>query len=303
LLLTTIIQAKGLAKKYGALVAVAGIDFEVSPGECFGFLGPNGAGKTSTMRMVCCQSPPTAGELLVDSLDVRTQGRSIKARLGVVPQENNLDPDFTVWHNLMVYARYFEIPPEKAQQRAREVLEFFHLGEKARSPVQELSGGMKRRLVLARSLLNEPRILVLDEPTTGLDPQGRHLVWQKLRQLQGQGTTVLLSTQNMEEAARLCDRLVIMHQGSILAQGSPEALVQEHVGAHVVEVPAESAGPLREHLKGSNVVWESVEDTLYLFARNGELLRESMGLVAGAVYRPATLEDVFLHLTGRGLAE
>lgn len=301
--MAVIIRARGLVKKYGPLVAVGGIDFTVEAGQCFGFLGPNGAGKTSTMRMVCCQLPPTAGELYVDGLDVRSQGRAIKARLGVVPQDNNLDPDFTVLHNLMVYARYFEMPKEMARRRALEALDLFHLREKANSPVQELSGGMKRRLVLARGLLHAPRILVLDEPTSGLDPQGRHLVWQKLRQLQERGTTVLLSSQNMEEAARLCDRLVIMHQGRILAQGSPQDLVREHVGSQVAEVPASVAPAFLGQLKASNVVREEVGDTVYIFAQDGEALRQLIGVVPGATYRPATLEDVFLHLTGRGLAE
>lgn len=297
------IEARDLTKRYGDLVAVAGIDFAVEAGQCFGLLGPNGAGKTSTMRMVCCQSPLTAGELCVEGLDVRTNSRAIKARLGVAPQENNLDPDFTALQNLLVYARYFQMPSDRARRRATEVLELFHLGEKAHSPVRELSGGMKRRLILARALLHEPRIVALDEPTAGLDPQGRHLVWQKLRQLREQGITVLLSTQNMEEAARLCDTLVIMHQGRILAQGSPQALVQHHVGSQVVEVPRDSAGPLLGLLAKADVAWESVEDMVYIFARDGEALRQAAGPVPGAIYRPATLEDVFLRLTGRGLTE
>ncbi|MBI2918097.1 MAG: ABC transporter ATP-binding protein [Chloroflexi bacterium] len=301
--MASIVEARGLLKKFGPLVAVAGIDFAVEAGTCFGFLGPNGAGKTSTMRMVCCQSPLTAGQLYVSGLDVRTQGRAIKALLGVVPQENNLDPDFTVLHNLVVYARYFEMPPDTARRRAYEVLDLFHLREKAHSPVRDLSGGMKRRLVLARGLLHEPRILVLDEPTTGLDPQGRHMVWQKLRQLREQGTTVLLSTQNMEEAARLCDWLVIMHQGRILAQGSPADLVREHVGSQVVEVPADAAPAIVGQLSRGDATWEEVEDTVYVFARDREALHRTIGLVPGATYRPATLEDVFLHLTGRGLTE
>jgi len=300
-----IIQARGLTKRYGELVAVAGIDFSVEAGECFGFLGPNGAGKTSTIRMVCCQSPPTAGELWVDGLEVTTQGRRIKARLGVAPQEINLDPDFTVLHNLLVYARYFGLPTEVARQRAREVLELFHLGEKATSPVQELSGGMKRRLVVARAWIHQPRILVLDEPTAGLDPQARHLVWQKLRQFQAQGTTILLTTQNMEEAARLCHRLVIMHQGRILAQGRPQELVERYVGSQVVEVPLELArrSRLMERLPATPLAWETVEDTVYIFARDGRALLQATGPLEGATYRPATLEDVFLHLTGRGLTE
>ncbi|MBI2866272.1 MAG: ABC transporter ATP-binding protein [Chloroflexi bacterium] len=301
--MSSIVVARGLLKKYGPLIAVAGIDFSVEAGQCFGFLGPNGAGKTSTMRMVCCQSPLTGGELHVDGLDVPTQGRLVKARLGVVPQENNLDPDFTVLQNLLVYARYFHMPEARARQRAEEVLELFQLTEKARSPVQALSGGMRRRLLVARALVHDPRILVLDEPTSGLDPQGRHLVWQKLRQLQDQGITVLLSTQNMEEAARLCDRLVIIHQGRILAQGSPHELVRDYVGSQVMEVPAGLSDHLRELLPGRHFTWESVGDSVYIFAKDGEALGRAAAQVPHAIYRPATLEDVFLHLTGRGLIE
>ncbi|MDZ4278390.1 MAG: ABC transporter ATP-binding protein, partial [Dehalococcoidia bacterium] len=208
--MSEIIRARSLTKRFGDLVAVDGIDFAVREGECFGLLGPNGAGKTSTIRMITCVSPVTAGELLVDGMDVRNDGRRIKGILGVVPQEENLDPDLTVWQNLAVFARYFDIPIPVARERAQEVLELFQLMERKNEIVDNLSGGMKRRLIIARALINQPKILILDEPTTGLDPQARHLVWQKLRLLRSQGITMLLTTHYMEEAAHLCDRLVVM---------------------------------------------------------------------------------------------
>jgi lipooligosaccharide transport system ATP-binding protein len=236
-----IIRARGLTKRFGDLVAVDGIDFSVAEGECFGLLGPNGAGKTSTIRMITCVSPLTAGELSVDGMSVTEKPREIKAVLGVVPQEENLDPDLTVWQNLVVYSRYFDIPKAEAHKRAQEVLDLFQLAERRTEIVDNLSGGMKRRLIIARALINQPRILVLDEPTTGLDPQARHLVWQKLRLLKAQGITMLLTTHYMEEAAHLCDRLVVTHLGRILAEGTPAELIDRHVGRQVLELHLDTA--------------------------------------------------------------
>ena len=303
------IHARGLVKRFGDFVAVDGIDFSVAEGECFGLLGPNGAGKTSTFRMTTCVSPVTAGELTVGGLDVRTHGREIKAVLGVVQQEENLDPDLTVWQNLTVYARYFDIPIPEARRRAAEVLELFQLMEKRNEIVDTLSGGMKRRLIVARALINSPRILVLDEPTTGLDPQARHLVWQKLRLLRSQGITMLLTTHYMEEAARLCDRIVVMHLGRILAEGTPGELITQHVGAQVLEVHVENGRrELALHIlrRRERVRLEDVEDVLYAFGPQDEWpsLLDEMDQLADAVrLREATLEDVFLRLTGRGLLE
>jgi lipooligosaccharide transport system ATP-binding protein len=305
-----VISARRLVKRFGSLTAVDGIDFDVFAGECFGFLGPNGAGKTSTIRMITCVSPVTDGELLVDGLDVRADGRRIKAHLGVVPQEDNLDPDLPVRQSLFVYSRYFDIPAPVARQRIDEVLALFQLQDRAAEVVDNLSGGMKRRLSIARALLNQPSILVLDEPTTGLDPQARHLVWQKLRLLKGQGVTMLLSTHNMEEAAHLCDRIVIMHLGRILAEGSPADLVARHVGEEVLELETTGEEEKRQVLKGlaglDGVTVEDVEGVVFVLGLGphgpqtaAELVRQGQD----ARLRRATLEDVFLRLTGRGLTE
>jgi len=304
-----IIHARNLVKRYGDFTAVDGINFDVHSGECFGLLGPNGAGKTTTTRMIACVSPVTAGELTVAGLDVRREPRRIKALLGVVPQEDNLDPDLTVRQNLAVYARYFDMPRALAEERIDESLALFQLTDKQHQTIWALSTGLKRRLAIARGLINQPKILVLDEPTTGLDPQARHLVWQKLRYLRGQGVTMLLCTHYMEEAAHLCDRLVIMHQGRILVEGTPDALVEEHTGREVVELHLR--GPERETVLAQlatlpGLTVEEVEDILYIYARTAdgraniaELAPESERVV----YRHANLEDVFLRLTGRGLVE
>jgi lipooligosaccharide transport system ATP-binding protein len=304
-----IVRARNLVKRFGDVTAVAGIDFTVAEGECFGFLGPNGAGKTTTIRMISCVSPVTSGELSVAGLDVNTEGRRIKAMLGVVPQEENLDPDLTVWQNLAVFARYFDLPAAEARRRAEEVLELFQLQDKRNEIVDSLSGGMKRRLIIARALINEPRILVLDEPTTGLDPQARHLVWQKLRYLRSQGVTMLLTTHYMEEAAHLCDRLVVMHLGRILAQSAPLDLIERHVGRQVLEVRI--ADGRRERIVGllaerERLRIEDVEDILYVFdpaQQWDDLLAELAAFEDALRLREATLEDVFLQLTGRGLLE
>ncbi len=306
-----IIVARDLVKRYGDFTAVDGISFAVRAGECFSFLGPNGAGKTTTIRMITCVSPVTGGELLVDGLSVRDAPRAIKSLLGVVPQDNNLDPDLTVRQNLRAYARYFDMPRHVAEGRIDEALALLQLTEKQNDRIDELSGGLKRRLTIARGLLNAPKILVLDEPTTGLDPQARHLVWQKMRFLKSQGVTMLLTSHYMEEAAHLCDRIVILHQGRIIAAGVPSELVREFAGREVVEVQTtpEEREALAAHLrKQEGLTVEEVEDMLYVYVRaeNG-FDPSSLSALGGdadrVVYRRANLEDVFLKLTGRGLAE
>jgi len=307
--MTEIIRARNLVKRYDGFTAVDSIDFSVRRGECFGFLGPNGAGKTTTVRMISCVSPVTEGELVVDGIDVGREPRRIKSILGVVPQEDNLDPDLSVRQNLAVYARYFDMPRELANQRIDESLALFQLVEKQDEPIRALSTGLKRRLIIARGLINQPKILVLDEPTTGLDPQARHLVWQKLRYLREQGVTMLLCTHYMEEAAHLCDRLVIMHQGRILVEGSPAELVEEHAGREVAEVHASS--PQRERVLAQvasqpGLTAEEVEDILYIYARTADGRAQMADLILDServTYRQANLEDVFLRLTGRGLIE
>ena len=307
--MSEIIQARSLFKRFGELVAVDGIDFSVAAGECFGLLGPNGAGKTSTIKMITCVSPLSGGELIVDGMDVRTEGRRIKSILSVVPQEDNLDPDLTVWQNLTVYARYYDIPAPEAHRRADEVLELFQLQDRKKEIVENLSGGMQRRLIFARALMNQPKILIMDEPTTGLDPQARHLVWRKIRLLQSQGITLLLTTHNMEEAEHLCDRLVVMHQGKILDEGSPAQLIERHVGRQVLELQLED-GRGQEALellqRRDGLRLEDVEGVCYVFAPTQDwdpVLEELAPFGEGVRLREATLEDVFLQLTGRGLSE
>ncbi len=304
-----IIMARDLTKKFGELTAVDHISFDVHPQVCFGFLGPNGAGKTSTMRMIFCASPITSGDLIVASMSCRTEGRNIKRIVGVVPQENNLDPDLTVIENLMVYARYFDIPRDVAGPRAEESLELFQLLERRNSRIDHLSGGMKRRLLIARALINQPQILILDEPTTGLDPQGRHLVWQKLRYLKEQGATMVLTTHYMEEAEHLCDWIVIMDQGKILTKGPPVDLVERFVGREVLELRPEPGNKDRalRSIEELGFPVEDLEDLIYVFGQDGAGLQELPKRLnmpfKGIVYRPASLEDVFLKLAGRGLKE
>jgi lipooligosaccharide transport system ATP-binding protein len=287
-------------------VAVGNIDFKVFKGECFGFLGPNGAGKTTTMKMVHCVLPLTSGRLTVAGMNVTKNAREIKKMIGVASQEDNLDPDFTVFHNLMVYARYFDVPKEEAQKRAEELLKFVQLEEKRGVIIDQLSAGMKRRLILARALINEPQILILDEPTTGLDPQGRHLIWDKIRSLQKQGVTIVLTTHYMEEAAELCDRTVILDNGKIVEEGKPSDLIKKHVGEEVLEVAYDKA--VLNFLKDAfpDARLEVVSDRIQVFTNQprgvfSDILKKFS--FKAAMIRDANLEDVFLKLTGRRLRE
>ena len=304
-----VVVARALAKRFGEFEAVKGIDFEVSAGECFGFLGPNGAGKTTAMRMIASQSPPSSGDLTVLGRRAWVDGRSLKGRMGVVPQENNLDEEVDVLKNLVIFARYFGIPRRVSVPRAEELLRFVALDDKRDWIVPRLSGGMKRRLLIARALMNEPEVLVLDEPTTGLDPQARHLVWEKLRSLKREGVTLLLTTHYMEEAAQLCDRLVIMHEGRILVEGSPREVIAKETSPQVIEVfdPPEDA---RESLSALEPVADRIEqlpDRWLLYTSEGEALLakvRALPIDPSSIWlRGGTLEDVFLSLTGRRLLE
>ncbi len=298
------VVARDLYKSYGSLEAVRGISFEVEEGECFGFLGPNGAGKTTTIRMLHCASPVERGELRILGLDAREEARRIKDMEGVVPQETNLDPDFTVLKNLLVYARYFDIPKDEALRRSEELLKFVELREKREVYISELSGGMKRRLLIARALLNKPRLLILDEPTTGLDPQARHLIWDRLRALKGQGVTLILTTHYMEEAEQLCDRLVIMNEGKVLERGTPRELVQRFIGADVLEV--EGSDGIEDYLNHEGLVFERLSGRWVVYTKEPRLTEERLAekfKLDRTIARRATLEDVFLKLTGRELRE
>ncbi|MFN8474163.1 MAG: ABC transporter ATP-binding protein [Anaerolineae bacterium] len=302
----SVVIVKDLIKIYGNdLPAVNGINFTVEKGEIFGFLGPNGAGKSTTMRMMYGRTPITSGQVNILGLDPRRDGRRLRAVLGIVPQEDNLDPDLRVLQNMLVYARYFDIPRSTALARAQEALELFQLWERRESPVSELSGGMKRRLVIARSLINDPKLIILDEPTTGLDPQARQVVWQRLRYLASQGVTMLLTTHYMEEATQLCSRLVIMDKGRILAEDRPHVLIQRHTHPYVLEIrrDGESDAVFREVLPDDAQV-EQVGDTVYIYSPSA-VDHTSLGLppTATTLSRQASLEDVFLRLTGRGLDE
>jgi lipooligosaccharide transport system ATP-binding protein len=305
----SVVEAVDLAKHYGVRRAVDGIAFRVGRGECLGLLGPNGAGKTTTIRMVTCYTTPTAGTLRVLGLPMIDANHArIKARLGIVQQEESLDPDLSVEKNLVVYASYFGIPRPEAAARAAELIRFAALADHRREEIRKLSGGMKRRLMLGRALLNEPELLVLDEPTTGLDPQARRLVWERIRSLKRQGITILLTTHYMEEAAQLCDRLIIMDGGRIVAEGTPAALIAAHVGQEVVEVylgDAAGAAGVESGLAAGPWRSERAGEVLYLHLRDadgrGDLLQRLDGL--DFTRRRATLEDVFLTLTGHGLRD
>jgi len=304
-----LIHARGLTKKFGDFTAVDAVDFDVAAGEAFGFLGPNGAGKTSTMRMIGAVSPRTGGELTVLGADPDQAGPRIRARLGVVPQSDTLDTELTVLENLIIYGRYFDISYAEARRRATELLEFVQLNDRAKDLVEPLSGGMKRRLTIARSLINEPELLLLDEPTTGLDPQARHLVWDRLYRLKQRGTTLVLTTHYMDEAEQLCDRLVVMDKAKIVAEGSPRALIEKYATREVLELrfPVGVQETLDGKLDGLGDRVEHLPDRVLVYATDGEAAATAVherGLQPETILvRRSSLEDVFLRLTGRTLVE
>jgi lipooligosaccharide transport system ATP-binding protein len=303
--LSFVIEAIDLRKQFRDFVAVDSISLQVRPGECFGLLGPNGAGKTSTIRMVYGFSPMTAGVLKVFGLDIATHWRAIRARIGVCQQDNTLDPDLTVIKNLEVFASYFDIPAGIARERAWELLRFIALDQRAHTRVPELSGGMLRRLVLARALINDPELLILDEPTTGLDPQSRHQVWDKIEHLRARGLSVLLTTHYMDEATRLCGRLVIMDQGRILVEGKPAELIEGHVGRYVIEVDGPDA-ELRTFVRSQGLQHDDLEHRIIIYEKASEGLFHTLSTnycSGNCIFRMATLEDVFLRLTGRELRD
>ena len=306
---SSLIHARGLTKRFGGFTAVDGIDFDVARGESFGFLGPNGAGKTSTMRMIGCVSPISDGELSVLGQDPRSAGPRIRSRIGVVPQQDTLDTELTVRENLEMYARYFDIPGSVARSRADELLEFVQLDERANDQVEPLSGGMKRRLTIARALINEPDLLLLDEPTTGLDPQARHLLWDRLYRLKQRGVTLVLTTHYMDEAEQLCDRLVVMDKARIVAEGSPRELIEQYSTREVTELrfPVGVQDTLDGQLDGLAQRIERLADRVLLYDDDGEAVATAAherGLRPETVLvRRSTLEDVFLRLTGRSLIE
>jgi lipooligosaccharide transport system ATP-binding protein len=302
-----LIEARGLVKRFGEFTAVDGIDVEVRRGEAFGFLGPNGAGKSSTMRMIGCVSPPTGGVLRILGLDPLRDGPAIRAKLGVCPQLDNLDLELTVRENLTTYARFFGIPRKVARRRADELLDFVQLTERAGDKVEPLSGGMKRRLTIARSLVNDPDLLLLDEPTTGLDPQARHVVWDRLFRLKQQGKTFVVTTHYMDEAEQLCDRLVVMDHGRIVAEGSPWQLIQRYSTREVVEVRFEDARPDAGVFGEVAERVEELPDRVLLYTSDGDAtaaqLHDRNLPPHSTLIRRSTLEDVFLHLTGRTLVD
>jgi lipooligosaccharide transport system ATP-binding protein len=309
-----LVHARGLVKRFGDLTAVDGVDFDVQRGEAFGFLGPNGAGKTSTMRMVGCVSPPSGGTLRILGLDPVDDGADIRARLGVVPQQDTLDMELTVRENIVIYGRYFGLARDELGRRADELLEFVQLNERADSKVEPLSGGMKRRLTIARSLVNNPEVLLLDEPTTGLDPQARHTVWDRLFRLKQRGVTLILTTHYMDEAEQLCDRLVVMDKGRIAAEGSPLELIRRYSTREVVELRfhveqevEHVAEDIAERMDGFARRLEALPDRLLLYTDDGDATASrvhDLGVHPESVLvRRSTLEDVFLHLTGRSLID
>jgi lipooligosaccharide transport system ATP-binding protein len=304
-----LVHARQLTKRFGTFTAVDAVDFDVQTGEAFGFLGPNGAGKTSTMKMIACSSPISDGELTVIGMDPRSQAPEIKAHLGVVPQTDNLDAELTVRENLEMYARYFDIPNEVARRRTDELLEFVQLSERAGDQVDPLSGGMKRRLTIARALINEPDLIILDEPTTGLDPQARHLLWERLYRLKQRGATLVITTHYMDEAEQLCDRLVVMDKAKIVAEGSPRELIERYSTREVLELrfPDEVKVGLDGRLEGLAERVEELPDRVLLYTADGERTLEAIHereiRIDSALVRRATLEDVFLRLTGRSLVE
>lgn len=303
------IKAVGLRKSFGDFTAVDGIDVEVAPGESFGFLGPNGAGKTSTMKIIGCTSPASGGTIRILGMDPASQASKIKARLGVVPQEDALDADLTVFENLLVYGRYFGLPRATVRARAEELLEFAQLVDKRDEIVEKLSGGMKRRLTIARGLINTPQIVLLDEPTTGLDPQARHILWDRLLRLKREGVTLVLTTHYMDEAEQLCDRLVVMDKGRIVAEGSPRALIAEHASREVLELRFDVTDHAERaaDVEGIGARVEVLADRLLLYVENGDAALEQVTARGvhpmSSLVRRASLEDVFLRLTGRSLIE
>jgi lipooligosaccharide transport system ATP-binding protein len=305
----SLIRARALTKRFGTFTAVDAVDFDVAPGEAFGFLGPNGAGKTSTMRMIGCTSPASGGTLRILDLDPATHGPEIRGRLGVVPQQDTLDEQLTVRENLLIYGRYFGLSRAECGRRADELLEFAQLSERASSTVEPLSGGMKRRLTIARALINEPEVLLLDEPTTGLDPQARHLLWDRLYRLKQRGVTLVLTTHYMDEAEQLCDRLVVMDKAKIVAEGSPRALIERYSTREVAELrfPVGVQETLDGRLDGLADRIEHLPDRVLLYADDGEAVAVAVhdrGLRPETVLvRRSTLEDVFLRLTGRPLVD
>jgi len=302
-----LIRARGLVKRFGDLVAVDGIDLDVRRGEAFGFLGPNGAGKSSTMRMIGCVSPVTAGTLRVLGLDPAADGPEIRARLGVVPQQDTLDTELTVWENVLIYGRYFGLSRRELRPKIDELLEFVQLSERSGDKVEPLSGGMKRRLTIARSLVNDPELLLLDEPTTGLDPQARHVVWDRLFRLKQRGVTLVLTTHYMDEAEQLCDRLVVMDHGRIVAAGSPRELIERYATREVVEVRFEDERPDNGALSGLAARVEELPDRVLIYTSDGDATAAAVsdrGLPPhSTLVRRSSLEDVFLHLTGRTLID
>jgi lipooligosaccharide transport system ATP-binding protein len=302
-----IIKALKLFKRYKDLVAVDSIDFEIEQGETFGFLGPNGAGKTTTMKMIYCFILPDGGLLEVDGMDVIKYPRQVKNILGVVHQEDSLDPDLNVKENLITYARYFDIPAKVSGPRADELIEMMSLTDKRDTVIEELSGGMKRRLMIIRGLINNPKILILDEPTTGLDPQARHLVWQKLKALKKSGITIILTTHYMDEAAQLCDRLVMMHQAKIIADGTPATMVDQYIGKEVIELvePDEKLIGELPSIINNNGYYEQAGDDINIYTNEAEPILSGLARFKpkGLIKRPANLEDVFLKLSGRALLD
>jgi lipooligosaccharide transport system ATP-binding protein len=314
-----VISARDLRKEFGEFVAVDGIDFDVAPGESFGFLGPNGAGKTSTMRMIGCVSPVSAGTLRIFGLDPDRDGPAIRARMGVVPQADQLDSELTVVENLVIYGRYFDIPRAECRRRAAELLEFVQLTERANDRVDPLSGGMKRRLTIARSLMSEPDLLLLDEPTTGLDPQARHILWDRLYRLKQRGVTLVLTTHYMDEAEQLCDRLVVMDGGRIVAEGSPRGLIEQHATREVLELrlhrdtvgdsdgQADRDAAALAAIEGIGDRQEVLPDRVLIYAHDGDVALADVhgrGVApVGSLVRRSSLEDVFLRLTGRTLVD
>ena len=304
-----LIAARGLTKRFGSFTAVDAIDFDVAPGESFGFLGPNGAGKTSTMRMIGCVSPITSGEMRILGLDPVSDGPRIRSRLGVVPQQDSLDTDLSVIDNLVIYGRYFGLSRAESARRAKDLLEFAQLSERAKDKVDPLSGGMKRRLTIARALINEPSILLLDEPTTGLDPQARHLLWDRLYRLKQRGVTLVLTTHYMDEAEQLCDRLVVMDKARIVAEGSPRELIERYASREVTELrfPVGVQETLGEALDGIGDRRDHLPDRVLVYSDDGEAVGVAVhqrGLLPETVLvRRSSLEDVFLRLTGRTLVD